>query len=342
MSASGVDVASLTAEQKRALLAKLLKQERAQFPLSFAQQRLWFLEQLTPGNPFYSEAATLRFNIDLDPAAFGRALNEIVRRHDALRTTFEAADSGPVQVVSPSLTLEVPIIDLTGLNESQREVRAEQLAAAESRRAFDLTTGPLIRTTLLKLDREDWVFLLAMHHIICDGWSLTVFLNELSTIYACFSRGEPSPLPELPVQYADFAVWQRKWLQSEVLDQQLNYWRERLRGLSTLQLPTDYPRPTIQSHRGASVPLEFPPSLHDELRDLGRRHGATLFMTVLAGFVALLHRYTGQEDIVVGSPIANRNRSEIEGLIGFFVNSLVLRTDVSGNPHVSGTPRTRP
>ncbi|HEV7859202.1 MAG TPA: amino acid adenylation domain-containing protein [Pyrinomonadaceae bacterium] len=309
-----------------------MSQEAYVFPTSFAQERLWFLDQLVPNNAFYNIDTSLRLNFAVDPATLEHSLNEIVRRHETLRTTFKAVDGQPVQVVAPTLHVPLPVVDLRGLDEAAREAKAVALATADSQQAFDLARGPLLRATLLCLGDEDYVFLLTMHHIIADGWSLVLLFQELSDIYEAFGAGLPSPLPELPIQYADFAVWQRDWLRGEVLEEQLSYWRNQLRDLPVLQFPTDWPRPTVLSYEGSLHTLWLPDSLARALRDLGAREKTTLFMTVLAAFNVLLSRYTGQDDIAVGTPVANRDRAEIETLIGFFVNSLVLRTDLSGNP----------
>ena len=222
--------------------------------------------------------------------------------------------------------------DLSAMPEGQREVKAKQLASEEASRPFDLVTGPLLRATLLRLKPEDHILLLTMHHIISDGWSMGILYRELSVLYEAFSKGKPSPLPELPIQYADFAVWQREWLQGKNLEEQLTFWKEQLRDITTLQLSTDHPRPPVQTFHGATHTVQLPMDLTEALQGLSRKEGVTLFMTLLTAFQGLLHRYTGQDDIVVGTPIANRNRAEIEGLIGFFVNTLVMRTDTSGNP----------
>jgi amino acid adenylation domain-containing protein/non-ribosomal peptide synthase protein (TIGR01720 family) len=300
--------------------------------LSYAQERLWFLDQLMPGNTFYNVDNALRVSFPYNIAALEWALNEIVRRHEALRTTFTTVDGQPVQVISPALSLSLPVIDLLGLPEPEREAEALRLATEEAQRPFDLAQGPLVRTTILRLGEADYVFLLTMHHIVSDGWSMKVFFSELIALYSAFCMGKPSPLPELPIQYADFAVWQREWLQGGVLEAQLAYWKQQLADLPVLQLPTDRPRPVVQTFQGACLSMTLPERLTAALKALSQREGGTLFMTFLAAFQTLLLRYTGKDDIVVGAPIANRNRAEIEGLIGFFVNSLVLRTDLSGDP----------
>jgi amino acid adenylation domain-containing protein len=307
--------------------------QRKNLSLSFAQERLWFLEQLEPGSPVYNIPAVLRLTGALDVQALEQSLNEIVRRHESLRTTFSVVEGEPVQVVVPALTLALPVVALEEFLPDEREAQAMQLATEEAQRPFDLAQGPLLQAALLRLDRENHILLLTMHHIVSDGWSRTVFFRELSTLYEAFYTGEPSPLPDLPIQYADFAVWQREWLPGEVLETQLSYWRQQLAGSpSVLNLPTDRPRPAVQSYRGARQSVMLPSALSESLRALSSQEGATLFTTLLAAFKVLLHRYTGEKDILVGTPIANRNRLEIENLIGFFVNTLVLRSDLSANP----------
>jgi hypothetical protein len=301
-------------------------------PLSFAQQRLWFLDQLTRGHPYYNESNTLRLSFPLNVAAMERSVNEVVRRHEALRTTFIVVDGQPVQVIAPTLTLPVPVVDLRALPELRRQTEAQRLATEEAQQPFDLAQGPLMRTTLLCLCEEDYVAILTMHHIICDNWSMGVLVGELISLYRAYSERQPSPLPELPIQYADFAVWQRKWLQGEVLESQLAYWKRQLADLPVLQLPTDHPRPAVQSFRGARQAMAISEPVYAALKALSQQEEVTLFMVLLAAFQTLLHCYTGQDDIVVGAPTANRNRAEIEGLIGFFVNTLVMRSNLSGNP----------
>jgi amino acid adenylation domain-containing protein/non-ribosomal peptide synthase protein (TIGR01720 family) len=301
--------------------------------LSFAQQRLWFLDQLVPGNPFYTESSATRFQGVVNMAALEQALNEIVRRHEVLRTTFRLSGDGrPEAVVAAELHIPLPVIDLGQTAPSRKEAEIIRLATEEARRPFDLERGPLLRTTLLKLGPADWIFLASLHHIVCDGWSSNVFSRELGELYSAFSARRPSPLPELPIQYADFAHWQRNWLRAETLERQLNYWRNQLADLPVLELPTDRPRAPVFSYLGRSFSFQLPKTLSRGLEQLSQEQGCTLFMTLLAGFETLLHRYSGQDDIVVGSPIANRNRHELEPLIGFFVNILVMRGDFSGNP----------
>ena len=310
-----------------------MEQEAFVFPVSFAQQRLWFLDQLEPESSFYNIPAAVRLTGPLNMAALKGSLNEIVRRHESLRTTFETINGEPAQVVVPSLDLALPMIDLGELPESRREAELRRLVIEEGRRPFNLARSPLLRARLLRLRDSEYVLLLTMHHIISDDWSMGVFFQELTALYEAYSTGKPSPLPELPVQYADYTVWQREWLGGERLEQQLLYWKKQLSGsLPVLELPSDRPRPARQTFRGASQSLVLPKRLTDELKTLSQRERVTLFMTLLAAFQTLLSRYTGQEDILVGSPIANRKGIETEALIGFFLNTLVLRTDLSGDP----------
>ena len=302
-------------------------------PLSFAQQRLWFLDQLEPSGAAYNIPFAFRLTGRLIVVALERSLSEILRRHEALRTTFPVADERPLQVIAAALAVTLGVVDLRELSEIQREAEARRLATEEAQQPFDLAHGPLMRASLLRLGEEEHVLLLTLHHIVSDGWSTGILFQELSVLYEAFSNGKPSTLPDLPIQYADFAVWQRQWLQGEVLESQLSYWKKQLEGApALLNLPTDRPRPAVQSYRGASQSIELSQELTQGLKALSAQQRVTLFMTLLAAFQTLLHRYTGQNDIVVGSPIANRNRAEIEGLIGFFVNTLVMRTDLSGNP----------
>ena len=333
---------------RKAELVSYLHQERSQsiqptptiqptaqgmvFPLSFAQQRLWFLYQLTPDNPFYNVPAAIRLTGTLDQTALERSFQEIVRRHAALRTTFTTIDGQPVQIVEPDVKVGLLVVKNQTVAVSDRERISQQLATAEAQRPFNLTTEPLLRVTLLQFDSTDAVLLLTMHHIVADGWSLGVLLRELACLYTAFVERRTPGLPPLPIQYTDFACWQRNWLQGKVLEDQMAYWRRQLRDLSVLHLPSDRPRPAVQTYRGATSPLQIPPALTQALEAFSQQSGVSLFMTLLAAFQTLLYRYTGQEDIAIGSPIANRHRSELEGLIGFFVNSLVMRSDLSGNP----------
>jgi amino acid adenylation domain-containing protein/non-ribosomal peptide synthase protein (TIGR01720 family) len=305
-------------------------------PLSFAQQRLWFIDQLQPNSPAYNIPAAVRLTGQLDLAALQRSLNDIVRRHEALRTTFVAVAGQPEQVIAPAQTVALTVLDLGALHAYERETAVYQLTMAEARRAFDLARGPLLRTTLLRVGTHEHVIVLILHHIIADGWSIGVFIRELGALYTGHAVGQPAALPALPIQYADYTIWQRQWLQGTTLDIQLAYWKEQLGGdLPVLDLPTDYPRPPIQAFRGGSQSFVLPPSLAAALRARGRQEDVTLFMLLLAVFQILLARYSGQAEIVVGTPIANRIRVETEGLIGFFANTLVLRTNLAGNVRCS-------
>ena len=304
----------------------------AGLPLSFSQQRMWLLDQLEPGTPTYNISHALRLSGTLDTEALKRSLTEIVSRHEALRTTFAAVDGEPLQVISPAMDTKLPVEDLSGLPQAEREAEAKRLALEEKRRPFDLERGLLFRARLLRLGEEVHVLLISMHHIVSDGWSMGVFWRELGALYGAFSSGGSSPLPELPIQYADYALWQRRWLRGEALDEQLGYWKEQLAELAALELPTDHPRPAVQTHRGARRSLTLPESLTQALKALSRQEGTTLFMVLLGALQVLLSRYSGQEDIAIGTPIAGRTRAETEELIGFFVNTLVMRTDLSGDP----------
>ncbi|WP_029006248.1 non-ribosomal peptide synthetase, partial [Azorhizobium doebereinerae] len=302
-------------------------------PLSFAQERLWFFEQLHPGSAVYNIPVALRLPGSLDPALLKRALAEIVARHAALRTTFAARDGSPVQVVAPHVALDLPLDDLSALPADARQAEAARRATEEGRLPFDLAAGPLLRARLLKLAADDHLLLLTLHHIVSDGWSMGVLFRELSALYPAFLAGRPSPLPPLPIQYPDYARWQRDWLAGDELERQLSYWRTQLAGCPALiDLPTDRPHPPVQSYAGGLFTFTIPAPLVQRLRALGQQRGATLFMTLLAAFKVLLLRYCGQDDIVVGTPIANRTRVEVEPLIGFFVNTLVLRTSLAADP----------
>jgi amino acid adenylation domain-containing protein len=330
-------LAGLTAEEKRAVLARLLEEQAEEtggvFPLSLAQERLWFLDHWEPGSPAYNSRMAVRFDGKLDVRALERTINEIVSRHEILRTTFNTVGGRAVQVIASELTIALPVVDLSHLPEQEREEQALLLSTAEVRRSFDLSRGPLVRTLLLKLAPEQHIIVFMSHHIVCDEWSLAVIVKELSALYAAFSAGKPSPLEELPIQYADFAVWQREQLQGEVLDKQLDYWKKQLGGmLPVLQMPTDRVRPAVYGFQGTRRSLIMPGRLGEQMKALARREGVTPFLAYLSAFYALLYRYTQQEDILVGCPIAMRNRPEVENLIGFFVNTLVMRGDLSGSP----------
>jgi amino acid adenylation domain-containing protein/non-ribosomal peptide synthase protein (TIGR01720 family) len=305
-------------------------------PLSFAQQRLWFVDQLEPGSPLYNMSGALRIAGPLDGAVLARALSEIVRRHEALRTVFPAVEGSPVQVILPAEPFSLPVVDLSALPapaDDAREGASAALLRAEAARPFDLARGPLLRALLVRLGETDHAVALTQHHIVSDGWSLGILGREIAALYPAFAAGRPSPLPELPVQYPDFAAWQRSWLRGEVLAGEIAFWREELAGLPPLlELPTDRPRPAAQSHRGAARSFQLPAGLVRDAEALARRAGATLYMVLLAAFQALLARSSGQDDLAVGSPVAGRDRVESEGLIGFFVNTLALRGDLSDAP----------
>ncbi|PYT21861.1 MAG: condensation protein [Acidobacteria bacterium] len=334
-------------EEKRNLLQKYLRGEVGQSsgkssgitrrspgdtaPLSLTQQELWLRELHVPGiPPLYNECITLYMKGPLDVAVLEASFTEIVRRHEAWRTTFETANGQPVQVIQPASKVILPVLDLRRLGKAEREVEAVRCVAEDARRPFDLRRGPLLRPTLVKLDYDEHRLFLIAHQIILDGMSAyQIFVSELAALYKAFSAGRPSPLPELPVQCADFACWQRQWLQGEVLAKQVDYWRKQLPSdLPVLHWPNDKPRPVDRSFRGAFQPFALPLPLTGALRELSRRAGGTLFMTLLAGFAALLHSYTSQEDIVVGtlSP-SGRKRTEVQALLGYFLNPVALRVN---------------
>ncbi|MEJ1932987.1 condensation domain-containing protein, partial [Nostoc sp. NIES-2111] len=340
-------IAELSPE-KRALLMQRLNQQKGKispikiqpqsrntqtFPLSFAQQRLWFFSQLEPESSAYNIPTAIRLTGRLNVAALENSINEIVTRHEILRTTFIVVNGEPVQVIGAATRLQLPIIDLQTIPEIEQETEVQRLATLEAQTPFNLETDSLLRVRLLRLGETNHVLLLTMHHIVSDGWSTGILIHELTTLYKAEDIGQPHNLPELFIQYVDFAVWQRQWLQGEVLNTQLDYWKQKLSGhLPVLELPTDRPRPAIQTDRGKTQSFTLSPTLTAALQNLSQQQEVTLFMTLLAAFKTLLYRYTGAVDILVGSPIANRNQLGIEGLIGFFVNTLVLRTDLSDNP----------
>jgi amino acid adenylation domain-containing protein len=301
-------------------------------PLSFGQERLWFLEQSYPGMPVYNMPVLFSFRGPLDVAALERSLNDIVRRHEILRTTFVLVDGQPMQRIGATASTPLPVIDLRGLPSDQRASESGRLVRDEARKPFDLLQGPLMRAELMRIDDELHQLLLTMHHIVFDGWSFGVFATELHALYSAYAQSREPRLPELAVQYADFAIWQREWLQGEIFDKEVDYWRGQLAGLPLLNMPTDRPRPPIQTFEGSKETLTLSRDVRDKLRAIGHDQHATLFTTVLAGFATLLHRYTGQTDISIGAPFANRSYKELEALIGFFVNTLVMRVDLSDNP----------
>ena len=301
-------------------------------PLSYAQQRLWFLEQLQSESSVYNCPVAMRLCGPLNITAFERTLAEIIRRHEVLRTSFPSLDGAPVQVIAPSTSFTLEVTDLSEVEETERETAAQHLALTEAQQPFDLANGPLVRARLVRLAEDDHIVLFTTHHIVSDGWSKGVLIKEVAALYEALNAGVPSPLEELPVQYADYAVCQREWLQGEALTKQLAYWQQYLAGAKpVLELPADRVRPAVQNFCGAYERFTLPFELSQAVKTLSRREGATLFMTLLSAFQALLYRYTAQNDICVGSPIANRNRKEIEQLIGFFSNTLVLRSHVTGD-----------
>ena len=318
------------APEKRALFAKLMREQSREenaFPISVMQQGIWFLEQLKPHNPAYVIPAAVRISGPLDAGVLRAAVNEIVRRHEPLRTTFRLREGRPAQVVAAELTLDLPEVDLRSAGDLAAQIDATL------HEPFDLAAGPLLRVRLLRTGDEEYVLVVAMHHLISDGWSVGILVAELSALYEAYLAGRPCPLPDLAIQYGDFATWQQRWLREADLGADLAYWRAHLAGAPpVLELPTDRPRPAVQGFNGASVPFELPATVLGRLDGLAKRHGATTYMALLAVFQILLHRYSNQDDIVVGVPMANRTRAEIEPLIGFFVNTLPVRTDLGGDP----------
>ena len=309
------------------------REREAEAELSYAQQRMWFLDQLRPGSSVYNMPVAVRFVVPFNVHVLNNCLSETIRRHEVLRTTFTDAGEQPVQIITEPRFLELPIVDLSELPELEREPLAYKLAEEEAGRPFDLVQGPLIRGQLLKISGDNHVLLFTMHHIVADGWSVRVIINELKALYESFGQGEESPLAELSIQYADFAVWQKGWLKGEVLEAQLAYWKQRLGGqLPPLNIMTDRPRPAVLSYRGAQQERIISKQIGDSVKTLSQDEGVTLFMTLLAAFSVLLHRHTGQRDLIVGTDVANRNWGEIEGIVGFFINQLVMRIDLSGDP----------
>ena len=303
------------------------------FPLSFSQQRLWFIDQLEPGNPAYNISLNLKIDFSVDLAILEKCLQEIIRRHESLRTSFTSVNGRPLQRISPVEPFKISVLDLCDYQKPDQDFEIQKVTDKETKHSFDLTQSPLIRATLLRLAEDESELLIVMHHIASDGWSAGIFVEELFVLYEAFASGSASPLPELPIQYADYAYWQRQWMQGEVLESELAFWKKQIGSIPpVLELPTDHPRPAVQTYLGDVRTFRIQSSLFTSLKSLGQREGSTLFMVLLAVFELLIHRYTDQDDIVIGTPIAGRNRLEIENLIGFFVNTLVLRTDLSGNP----------
>ncbi|HHP7229243.1 MAG TPA: amino acid adenylation domain-containing protein [Xenococcaceae cyanobacterium] len=339
-------IAALSPEKRALLLEQLQKKastkpkiqqqrriDRTTFPLSFAQQRLWFLARLETDSPVYTVPAAVEIAGKLDLVILERCFQAIVYRHESLRTHFALVEGKPVQIIEPSPKLKISAIDLSNLSESEQTAKIRELAKDEARKPFDLSQPPLLRISLLSLEPERQILIFVMHHIVSDAWSRGVLIRDFTQLYTSLLADREANLPDLPIQYADFAVWQREWLQGETLQTQLAYWQERLKNLPPpLELPSNRPRPDRQTFRGAVQQFTIPQALTEKLQSLSQQQDATLYMTLLAAFKTLLYRYTNQTDIAVGSPIANRNRAEIEGLIGFFTNTLVLRTDLANNP----------
>ncbi|MGB3638287.1 MAG: amino acid adenylation domain-containing protein, partial [Rivularia sp. (in: cyanobacteria)] len=319
--------------QQNSQVPPLVPVSNGEIPLSFAQERFWLMSQIASNHAIYNDAVTLKINGQLNIPALEQSINEIVRRHQTLRTKFPIVQGKPKIAINPTLNVNLVIRDLRELNAKERQEKALKIAKKEAIKPFDLAKSPLIRTTLLWLDSTEYILLLNLHHIISDGWSMGVWLEELTALYPAYSQGKTSPLPELKIQYSDFAVWQRQWLQGDELDKQLDYWKHQLgSNLPPLQLPIDKPRPQQSSQQGKKINFSLPFDLSKQLQQLSKQEGVTLFMTLLAAFKTLLYCYSAQTDIRVGSPIANRDRTELEKLIGLFINTLVLRTDLSANP----------
>ena len=299
---------------------------------SFAQQRLWFLDQLEPGTAAYNLVRAFRITGPLDVHGLTFAIRAVIRRHEALRTVFDSVEGEAQQIVLPDLDVSVPIVSVTHLPEAEREAEALRIASEEGKKPFDLTRGPLLRVLLVQLSREKYLLVLAMHHIITDGWSISILFRELTHCYEAFTNGKDPQLPDLPLQYAEYAHWQREYLAGDVLAKQVAYWKNKLAGAQTmLDLPTDYPRPKEHGWRGATAELTFDSNVLSALKEFAQSEGATPFMVSMAVFQALLWRYTGQDSILVGTPTAARSQMEIENLIGFFVNTLVFRADFASD-----------
>lgn len=303
------------------------------FPLSFAQQRMWFLDRLAPGNPMYNNPAAVSIKGRINVAAIEKSLNVMGQRHEVLRTVFNVRDGQPVQVIQEDARLRLNNVDYSNLGDSEKQDKLRRESIAEAQRPFDLSTGPLLRSTLIKMGQDEHIFLLTMHHIISDAWTLSLFIKEFAELYTSFSEGRETQLSELPIQYVDFACWQREYLKNEVLEEQLSYWARDLQGADkAMNLPIDHKRPKMQTFNGDVVYFQVSADVTKRLQNTSKQQDATLFMTLLAAINLLFYHYSGQEDIAIGTPIANRNRSEVEFLLGVFVNTLVMRNDLTGNP----------
>jgi acyl carrier protein len=316
--------------QKAPPLVRVSRKER--LPLSFAQQRLWFIDQWDPGSPVYNIPGAIRLEGRLDLQALERVMNEIFRRHDVLRTKIKIEEGEPVQVVEQWEHQSLAIEDLTNLSPEVKEEESKRITRENAETRFDLSNGPLIRVKVLKLEEEQHVALFTMHHIVSDGWSMGILANEVGALYQAYSTGGESPFDELPIQYADFAVWQRQWLKGDVLEEQINYWKKQLDSAPELELPTSNGRQTSEMPKSASHAHIIPADVAKAVKSFREQKEATLFMVLLTAFTIAIHRFTGQRDLVIGTDIANRNRAEIESLIGFFVNELLLRIKLDGDP----------
>ncbi len=337
-------LAAIPAERLRKLAQQLKKSGPAsgaimrqprtsnRFRLALAQERLWFLAQLEPSNPAYNNGFAFRIGGRFDAQPFEKAFNELIRRHEALRTTFELEGDKLVQIIATPEWRTLPVIDLRHLPAEEREIEAKRLAAGEMRRAFDLAAGPIFRLKMLQLADDDSIILGCVHHIVSDGWCADVLTRELGMLYLAFRAGSTSPLPEPSLQYVDYAIWQRERMQGETQERLLSYWKKQLADIDLLPLPIDHPRPAMQTSNGASVAFAVPSALSRTLKKVGREEGSTPFVVLLTALYTLLYRSTGSRDITVGTPFANRGRSELESVIGFFVNTLVLRADMTGEP----------
>ncbi|MFN2513772.1 MAG: condensation domain-containing protein, partial [Pyrinomonadaceae bacterium] len=335
---SGLSLATLPSEEQRrgnvAVHAQPIippRPKQRPVPLSFAQERLWFLNQCNPDGFIHCNPTAISLTGTLNVVTLQQCINEIVRRHEVLQTVFASMDDRPAQVIIPTIRVTLQEVDLSEFQAAEREVKARQLSNSEAQRAFDLDRGPLVRVILLRLSAKEHVLLLSMHHMVCDMWSIGVFKQELTALYEAFSTGKSSPLPELPIQYADYAAWQRECPQGEDVEKNLSYWKQQLSGVpAVLKLLTDHPRPAVQSFRGLRQSIALSAETTEALKILSLREGATLFMTLLAAYQTLLWRYTEEEDVMVGMEVAGRTQPGTEGLIGLFANYLILRTDLSG------------
>ena len=302
------------------------------FPLSPAQEKMWLADRAQPGNPSYNASFRWRLDGPLDPDILERTFNEILRRHEILRATFSRNGENPVQLIAPSAHLRVQTRDLRPLTPEKRESEMDRLCAEEARRSIDIEKGPLVRVGLLRMEDQCYILMLTIHHLVCDGWSIGLIMEELQKIYAAFAEGRDSPLPELAIQYPDYVVWQRESLASAEIEQQLGYWKKKLGGYRRLEVLPDFAHAAGRTTNSAIVSMLLPRELTEALKEFSNKQGGTLFITSLAVCLALLRRYSGETDIAVGSPLAGRNRTDLESLVGLFVNHVVFRSDVAGDP----------